>query len=201
MKAHHRYRCYGLILFVAGLAGLFLQATAAAALETKILSLKSDKTPVRIFIQRQHAFMATAKGGIFRIGLKQDELVLIAEKNKYPKQLRPAEILSDGIIVHGKNDIKTAWLTGASRRYDHGVLGDGTEATGMAVEMVGGARMELTLKPDSVFEDRMTRLADLDGDGKDKIFAVRSYLDKGAALAVAKPGLKGLRIIAETWPI
>jgi len=201
MRTNYRHRCYGLIPFVAGLAGLFLPAPPAVALETKILSLETGEKPVRVFSKGQHALMSTAKGGIFRIGLKQGELVLIAEGNKLNKQIRPAGILPDGIIVQGKKDIKTAWLTGATRRYDHGVLGDDTEATGMAVEMIGGARLELTLNPDSVFEDRKARLADLDGDGKDEIIAVRSYLDEGAALAVAKPGLKGLRIIAETWPI
>jgi hypothetical protein len=189
------------ILFIAGFLCLLLPASPLAALETKILSLESGEQPVRVFTEGSQAFMVNGKGSVFRIGLKDGELVLAAEGRRGEKEKRPKDILPDGVVLYGNRDIQAAWLTGATRRYDHGVLGDDVEATGIAVRLAGGKRLDLKLDLGSVFEDRLARLADLDGDGKDEIIAVRSYLDEGAALAVAKPGPKGLRIIAETWPI
>lgn len=54
--------------------------------------------------------------------------------------------------------------------------------------------------PGAVFEDREVRLADLDRDGTPEIVVVKSYLDRGAALAVIgrRDGLWS--IIAETPP-
>jgi len=189
------------IPLLAGFLLLLLQASPVAALETKILSLTFKEKPVRVFTQDSKAFIATGKGAVFRIGLKDGELVLVAEEGGGKAKNRPKGILPDGVVLYGSKDITAAWLTGATRRYDHGVLGDDVEATGLAVELAGGKRLELKLEKNSVFEDRLARLADLDGDGKDEIIAVRSYLDAGAALAVAKPGSQGLRIIAETRPI
>ena len=49
-------------------------------------------------------------------------------------------------------------------------------------------------------EDRQPRLADLDGDGIDEIVLVRSYLSRGAALAVIAVRGETLSIVAETPP-
>ncbi len=188
-------------LSLVGLLGTLFQISPVIALETEILSLKLAEKPIRLFTEGPRAFLLNGKGGNFHIGLKGGKLVLNVKEKNNIKGKRPAGILPDGDITYGNRNIKAAWLTGTTRRYDHGVLGDDIEATGMAIELAGGRRLELKLGPQSVFEDRLARLADLDGDGKDEIIAVRSYLDKGAALAVAKPGPQGLRIIAETWPI
>jgi hypothetical protein len=106
--------------------------------------------------------------------------------------------LPDGVVVAGQRDVAFAWLTGPTHRYAHGVLGDAIEASGLAVEMADGRQLTFELDAGSVFEDRYPRLHDLDGDGDDEILAVRSYLDRGAALAVL--GVEGgrLAILAET---
>lgn len=93
-------------------------------------------------------------------------------------------MLPDGIVIAGQRDVAFAWLTGPTERYRHGVLGDAIEASGLAVEMADGRRLDFALDAGSVFEDRYPRLHDLDGDGHDEILVVRSYLDRGAALAV-----------------
>jgi hypothetical protein len=113
---------------------------------------------------------------------------------------RPA-MPPDGIVTEGGKDIAAAWLTGPTRRYDHGVLGDGVEASGLRAELRDGRVLSFKLPADSVFEDRRVRLADLDGDGGDELLVVRSYLDRGAALAVLRPDGEGLSIVAETAPI
>ncbi len=112
-----------------------------------------------------------------------------------------ADMLPDGIVTLGHRDITDAWLTGPTRRYDHGVLGDAVEATGLRIRSRAGQTLSYTLPEDSVFEDRRVRLADLNGDGGDELLVVRSYLTAGAALSVLRPGVNGLAIVAETAPI
>lgn len=116
----------------------------------------------------------------------------------------PAErpdMLPDGVVAHGARDIAAVWLTGPTERYRHGALGDAIEASGLAVDMTDGRRLGFTLGPDSVFEDRVPRLYDLDGDGTDEILVVRSRQDRGAALAVLAVRDGTVRIVAETPPI
>ena len=109
--------------------------------------------------------------------------------------------LPDGIVTTGQRDITAVWLTGPSDIYAHGVLGDAIEATGLRVKMADGGSLSFHLDGASVFEDRRARLADLDGDGGDEILVVRSYLDRGAALAIFR--VREIRItwVAETTPI
>jgi hypothetical protein len=104
-------------------------------------------------------------------------------------------------IVRGSNLIAEAWLAEPTTRYRHFVLGSQFEAASLRVALRDGRMLTLRLPETSVFEDRRPRLADLDGDGTDEVVVVRSYLDRGAALAVA--GIRGgkLEIIAETPPI
>ena len=67
-------------------------------------------------------------------------------------------MLSDGVIARGTGNIRAAWLTGPTRRYDHGVLGDDIEASGISVELATGEVLSLALELDAVFEDRVPRL-------------------------------------------
>jgi hypothetical protein len=76
-----------------------------------------------------------------------------------------------------------AWLILPTTRYDHAVLGDDVEAGGLVVEHAR-KRLVFTLPSDAVFEDRRVRLADLDGDGIPEAIVVKSYLERGAAIAV-----------------
>jgi len=109
--------------------------------------------------------------------------------------------LPDGLVTTGQHDIAAAWLTGPSGIYGHGVLGDAIEATGFAVKMRDGRILSYRLSGASVFEDRRARLADLDGDGRDEIIVVRSYLTRGAALAAFRVEGYRLEWVAETPPI
>lgn len=108
--------------------------------------------------------------------------------------------IADLRIARGAGVIAEAWLADATTRYRHFVLGSQYEAASLVVRRRDGKVIRLTLPEDSVFEDRQPRLADLDGDGVDEIVLVRSYLRRGAALAVI--ALRGdiLSIIAETPP-
>jgi hypothetical protein len=115
-------------------------------------------------------------------------------------ETRP-DALEDLRVAHGSRNILEAWLAEPTARYRHFVLGAQYEAASLKVLLREGRILTLRLSENSVFEDRIPRLADLDGDGSDEIVLVRSYLDRGAALAVV--GVRGdqLKIIAETSPI
>jgi hypothetical protein len=109
--------------------------------------------------------------------------------------------LPDTVVATAKRNITAAWFNQPTRRYAHGVLGDAVEAGGLAARLADGRVVSLELDEQSVFEDRVPRLVDLNGDGKDEILAVRSYLDSGAALAVIAPANGKLAIVAEAASI
>ena len=108
--------------------------------------------------------------------------------------------IADLRVARGAGTIAEAWLADATTRYRHFVLGSPYEAASLMVRLRDGRLLRLTLPDDSVFEDRQPRLADLDGDGIDEIVLVRSYLGRGAALAVIAVRGEALSIVAETPP-
>jgi FG-GAP-like repeat len=77
------------------------------------------------------------------------------------------------------------------------VLGDAIEAGSLVIERPDGRRVTLRLGPDAVFEDIKPRIVTL--NGIERIILVKSYLDRGSALAIVDPN--SATIIAETLPI
>jgi hypothetical protein len=96
----------------------------------------------------------------------------------------PAGALADGRVASGRGDITRAWLAEPTGRYGHGVLGDKVEAGSLVIETRDGKTQVVRLKDDAVFEDLEPRLADLDGDGRDEVIVVKSYLKRGSSLAI-----------------
>jgi hypothetical protein len=94
--------------------------------------------------------------------------------------------LPDGLVeTHdGKGDILAAWYAGPTTRYGHGILGDAVEASTLMVRASAGQTFSLKLPTTEVFEDRYPRLADLDGDGKVEVVAIRSSVSLGASVTV-----------------
>ncbi len=145
------------------------------------------------------AIVAETQGGaFFRVTLGEDGATVsrLAEFTR-PRPARRDDMLPDGEVSTGVNGIAEAWLTGPTRRYPHGIMGDAIEASGIRVVTAEGNILEMTLGPNSVFEDRLARLADVDGDGRDEVIVVRSYLNAGAALAVYEVRDGALRRKAE----
>jgi len=85
-----------------------------------------------------------------------------------------------GSVAHGTRDIATAWLAEPTRRYGHGVLGDNIEAAALHIQTRDGQRHAFRLEDGSVFEDLTPRLADIDDDGRDEVWTVRSDAAAGA---------------------
>lgn len=83
-----------------------------------------------------------------------------------------------------KVGIKSAWYDNATTRYAHGVLGDAIEAGSLHAKTTDGRTLSVTLDTAHVFEDIKTRLADLDGDGRNEIITIRSHNQKGGQIAV-----------------
>ncbi len=109
----------------------------------------------------------------------------------------PAGGLPDGRVAVGSGTIARAWLAEPTGRYRHGVLGDAIEAGSLVIERRNGRRGVLRLGADAVFEDLEPRIAKL--DGFERIIVVKSYLDRGSALAIVDAD--SAAIIAETPPI
>lgn len=112
--------------------------------------------------------------------------------------VKPTDGLPDGLITrHGVSGF-SAWLTHPTDTYQHAILGDGVEASGFRVVTKDGQTLNYRLGADAVFEDRQVRLADLTGDGVPEFIVVKSYLRKGAALAVFGISGGSIKPIAET---
>lgn len=109
----------------------------------------------------------------------------------------PPGALPDARVVFGTGEISRAWLAEPTTRYAHGVLGDAVEAGSLVIESRDGRRSVIRLGADAVLEDLEPRIAKL--DGVERIVVVKSYLDRGAAVAVVDPGRAA--IVAETPPI
>lgn len=97
----------------------------------------------------------------------------------------PAGALPDGrVATIPSGDIRRAWYARPTGRYSHGALGDRIEAGSLVAETADGALLEAVLPEEQVFEDITPRIADLDGDGKNELIAIRSSNTGGAAVAI-----------------
>lgn len=151
---------------------------------------------------RGTVFVQLCDGRRMRLGLRDGGLTLAPARTPGPAVPMPAPgTLPDGETTRGTGIIVSAWLTGPTGIYAHGILGNRIEASGFRINLRDGGHRELLLGTRSVFEDLRARLVDLDGDGTDEIVVIRSYLDSGAALAVYGLTPSGIRRRGESKPI
>jgi hypothetical protein len=107
----------------------------------------------------------------------------------------------------------TASLTGPTREYRHEALGASIHAKSISIaekkplQISSGPQpvpTEVTrveAGPGAVFEDREPRLAQLGREGSPEIVTVKSYAERGSALAVIGRRDGAWRIVAETPPV
>ena len=90
--------------------------------------------------------------------------------------------------VNGSRNIAWVWLGSPTSRYSHDALGSSVHAASLHAVLVQADHSQQTLSlelpPNRVFEDRLPRLADLDGDGRDEIVLVESDVQLGSSLVV-----------------
>ncbi len=181
-------------LMLAGLAaGPALADWVAAPVETP-----AKVTEIR---QAGDAVYAWAGDRWFRLSLCADQPVCLTPGQPPEPQTAPDGI-PNGTIAYADGDgITSAWYTEPTDRYPHGALGDKIEAGAMVVQDVYGHRVTVELPPDQVFEDLTPRIADLDGDGRNEVLAIRSSLRAGAAMVAYDLAGSSLIEIDSTPPI
>lgn len=194
------------VLFAASLALLLAASMTAGAARAGEWRVERIDTPARVSaVETVDGQPRVNAGGLwYRIELTGDGSKLsFVDAPGVPE--RPQGALPDGRVAIGTRDIARAWLAEPTARYDHGVLGDAVEAASLAIEQTDGTIQTVRLKGDAVFEDLEPRLADLDGDGRDEVIVVKSYLARGASLAVValRKGrdMSRYEIVAETPPL
>lgn len=98
------------------------------------------------------------------------------------------ERIPDSQVVSGTRQIAWAWLGSPTNRYAHDALGSAVHAGSLDVVLMqpdGSPRtLSLQLLPHRVIEDRVPRLADLEGDGRDQVVVVESDARLGSSLVV-----------------
>jgi len=133
-----------------------------------------------------------------QIGVSGNRLTLSPAPPPVSDESTDPNRLPDTVLTTGSQGIRKAWFARPTRRYGHGVLGDAVEAGSLKAELDNGKTAELVLAESAVFEDRLPRLADIDGDGRDEILVVKSYLDRGAAVSLIGAVDGHLEILAES---
>ncbi len=186
-------------LALATAALLACTATAHAA-EWRVQKID---TPARVnAIETVDGQVRVNAGGLwYRLALQDKSSTLTFYDDMPEKMKLPDGASPDSRVVTGKRDIARAWFAEPSSSYDHGILGEKTDPTALIIERTDGSRYTIKLGADAVFEDVEPRLADLDGDGKDEIIVVKSYLARGSALAVIGERKGKYEIVAETPPL
>lgn len=120
----------------------------------------------------------------FKQVLLSNEKIKLVNFNPSKEKSRPKNILIDGIVSYGDKNIKSAWLHNATLEYAHGVLGDKVESKSLSIITDKNTLNTYTLDKGLVFEDRLARLYDINGDGKDEIFVITTNVEKGASVSM-----------------
>ena len=113
----------------------------------------------------------------------------------------PPDALPGSHVATGTNGILRAWLAEPTQRFDASAIGASVAAT-LVVEdhTTRDYRFEAGL--DEGFEDLRPRIADIEGQGIDTIFTVKSSREQGASLIALRLEAEGLlRIVAATPPV
>lgn len=162
-----------------------LLAPCTAAFAADLHPIQTPSPVGRVIDTPSGQFVVLRDGGSFLLSRCDAGVVCLAPSpvDGLPPKA-PDGGLPDGSIAQASTgDIRRAWYARPTKRYGHGVLGDRIEAGALVAE-ASGTRYAYVLPETHVFEDITPRIADLDGDGRNEIVAIRSSLTRGAAVAV-----------------
>lgn len=163
------------------------------------LDLVPAPGPVKAIDTSSEEALIAIGGGWFRFVAGTSRLTLGATAGPTQRPL-PDGVLPDGRVAYGQRNVARAWFTGPTDRYRHGVLGDSIEAATLVIELRDGSRELVRAGDDAVFEDLEPRIFELDTSGREFVLVVKSYLNRGSALAVVGERAGRTVIIAETPP-
>ena len=110
----------------------------------------------------------------------------VATKVSAPPPPAAQQRLAQSQATAGVRDVAWAWLGSPTSRYPHAALGSRQHAASLHVlpSLAHAQLQTYSLPLHRVFEDRIPRLVDLDGDGRDEIILVEADALHGAALVV-----------------
>jgi hypothetical protein len=110
-------------------------------------------------------------------------------RHAQPQEPLPNEAaarIPESQAIAGAQDVAWVWLGEPTRRDPHGALGSPVHAGSVSARVrspVGAWQtVEHRLPLSRVYEDRVPRLVDLDGDGRDEIVLIEADALRGAAL-------------------
>jgi hypothetical protein len=188
--------------FALGLCALTAAVPGARAMDVREFGAELPHPVTWIGRIDGAAVIRLADGSHHTLGLDEQGVTLAPRPTPIPPSgSGDSHPMPDEVVTLGTRNIRAAWFRDPTERYGHGVLGDAIEAGGLALRLDGGYREVLDLTTEAVFEDRIPRIVDIDGDGVDEILAVKSYTKAGAALAVIETSDRGLRMAAESEPL
>lgn len=193
MHSATRQGLFFVMLTLSGGSAMAASCAESPALPKGITQLYSDG--------HNRAILREGDGRVWRLQAVGNQMVLEPLERPADPAAASDDALPDALVSTGQRDVRRAWLAGPTDRYRHGILGDAIEATTLRVETADGRRLEYVLDEHSVFEDRYPRIVDLDGDGREELVVVRSYLNRGSALAVFGVRANQILLLAETPPI
>lgn len=122
---------------------------------------------------------------------------LCVERDRPPRESVAANGIPGGKIAEASGPgIVRAFFGDPTERYRHGVLGDRIEGGAIEVLDDTGRAIRLVLDQQTVFEDITPRIADIDGDGRNDVVAIRSDISAGAGLVVYRIEGAALRELA-----
>jgi hypothetical protein len=188
-------------------AALFLSAAKAAPAQERWqaaeLARIEGMSDIAAADGARNVILARAAAGTFKFALRNGRL---AKRGPIAATRQPAGTIPHARMGSGRASIGAAFLAEPTRRYRHGVLGDDIEAAAVVAfplhaavpADIRTASLRYTLPDDSVFEDLVPRVADLDGDERDEIVLIRAYVARGAALAVLGVRDGRLALLAES---
>jgi hypothetical protein len=180
-------------------AAVALVSPAAAAAEWH---LKVIDAPAHVFaVDTVGNEVRVNAGGLWYAVTRNNNGIALRFLDNPATPKTPEGAVPDSRLATGSHDIARAWLTEPTNRYEHGVLGDKVEAGSLVIETRDGKQHTVKLKNDAVFEDLTPRIADIDGDGHDDVVLVKSYLQRGSALAVIADRHGTYQIVGETPPL
>jgi hypothetical protein len=177
-----------------------LPALSAAALAADWTVQKVDVPARVVAIEAADGDVRVNSGGLWYRLTTVDGHPALTFMDGPKKPALPEGALPEGRIATGTRDIARAWLAEPTDRYGQSALGGKTAAGSVVIETRDGKRQTVRLGDDSVFEDLVPRLADLDGDGHDEVVLVKSNVKRGSSLAVIGVRDGRYAIVAETPP-
>jgi hypothetical protein len=187
------------ISLLAGLASAWFAAGTAQAAEWAVRRIDA---PARVSaVETSGDQVRVEAGGLWYALVPRDGRLALEFADGTAADKPPPGALPDGRLATGSRDVTRAWLAGPTARYAHGVLGDAIEAGLLVIETRDGRQHTVRAGNNAVFEDLAPRIADLNGDGRDEVVVVKSYLRRGAALAVIGEARGRYRVVAETAPL